>query len=454
MKQVESVSAPKRVVTVVDAIGITIGIVVGAGIFSLPSLVAGNAQSEWTVLLAWTLGGAASFIGALVYAELATTFPHAGGDYHFLRRAFGSRIGFLFAWARMSVIQTGSMALLAFVFGDYASRIAPLGAYSSSIYAAGLLVLLTGLNILGVRQGTGTQNVLTTVEVLGVILVIAAGFTAAVPQSAATSPNAGGSSAFGMMMVFVLLTYGGWNEAAYLSAELRDVQRNMTRALFSSILVITVLYVLINLAYLRALGLAGVAGSNQVAADVMRNAFGEGAAGLISVFVAISALTSANATIFTGARTSYALGCDVAPLSFLGRWSSRTSTPVNALLAQGAIGLGLVLLGTLTRENLETIVNYTSPVFWSFFLLTGISLFVLRRKDPGAVRPFRVPLYPLTPIVFCATCTYLLYSSLNTFKTGALVGVAVVAVGVLLSLWLQPQSSFNKREGESQHAKP
>src|SRR5215510_15346717 len=280
--------SPKPLVRVVDAVGLIVGIVIGAGIFRTPSIVAGNAASLSSVYAAWILGGAMSLIGATVYAELATTYPHAGGDYYYLTRAFGSRIAFLFGWARMSVIQTGSITVFAFVVGDYLSQIVSLGEYSPAIYATVVVVVLTGLNILGVRQGTGTQNVLTAVQVAGMVLVILAGLMTAAPEPAVdTARPAGSTSSFGLMMVFVLFTYGGWNEAAYVSGELRDVQRNMARVLVSSILLITVLYVLINWAFLNALGLSGVAKSEQVAAAMMQRASGNFGAKTISVLVAL-----------------------------------------------------------------------------------------------------------------------------------------------------------------------
>ncbi|MBA3439277.1 MAG: amino acid permease, partial [Pyrinomonadaceae bacterium] len=320
-------SVPRPTLSVIDAVAIIVGIVVGAGIFRTPSLVAANAGSVSVALLAWVAGGFVSLLGALCYAELATTYPHAGGDYHYLTRAFGHRLSFLFAWARMSVIQTGSIALLSFVFGDYATQVYPLGEYSSSIYAILVVAALTGLNILGVHQGTRTQNVLTIVEVSGVLLIIVAGLVFAAPLSAEATAGSAGASApqasLGLVMVFVLLTYGGWNEAAYVSAELHDARRNMVRALLWSIFIITTLYVLINWAYLNALGLEGTARSQTVASDVMRRVFGEQGAQAISILIAVSALTSANATIFTGARTSYALGRDFPLFAFLGRWSER-----------------------------------------------------------------------------------------------------------------------------------
>ena len=423
-----------------DAMGLTIGIVVGAGIFATPSLVAGNSSSATTVMLAWALGGVISIAGALVYAELSATYPHAGGDYHFLMRAFGPRLAFLFGWARITVIQTGSIAFLAFVFGDYASGVVPLGPQSSVIYALLAVAVLTGLNILGVRHGTRTQNVLTAMEVLGVILVIAAGLSVTPAAAAAAPASAPASTSFGLVMVFVLLTYGGWNEAAYISAELREVQRNIVRVLVGSLLVVTFLYLAINGVYLRALGLDGAAQSSQIAADLMRKAMGEPGAVVISILVAIASLTSANASIMTGARSAYALGRDVPAFAFLGRWDGARKTPTVALYVQGFLTVALVLFGAYTRGSsinesaLRTMIDYTAPVFWLFFLLTGVALFVLRRREPRVARPFRVPLFPITPIAFCVAAAYLLYSSLDYVRRGAIAGLIVLASGVLVML--------------------
>jgi amino acid transporter len=297
---------------------------------------------------------------------------------------------------------------------------------------------------MGVRQGTRTQNVLTTLEVLGVVLVIIAGFAGGAAEPAAnTTTNT--SSNLGFMMLFVLFTYGGWNEAAYVSGELRDVRRNMARVLIISMLLVTSLYLLINWAYLHGLGLGGVAKSEQVAADLMQRVFGETGARVISLLVAISALTTANATVFTGGRSSYAFGRDFREFGFLGRWSAGTGTPVNGLLLQGAISVALIILGAVTQRGLSTIVDYTQPVFWFFFLLTGHALFVLRGKDENVRRLFSVPFYPVLPLVFCMMCAYLLYSSLAFTGSGALVGVAVLAVGGLLLLFVHPSTSDTKQ---------
>ncbi|MBW4440512.1 MAG: amino acid permease [Plectolyngbya sp. WJT66-NPBG17] len=430
----EQSASPKTALTLMDAVALIVGIVIGAGIFETPALVASTTGTNSTVLLAWIIGGGVSLVGALCYAELATTYPHVGGNYHYLQRAYGDSIAFLFAWARMTVVQTGSIALLAYVFGDYASEILPLGAFSGSIYAAGAIVIFTLINVLGLRQGKGVQNWLTAAKVLGLILVIVAGLaTSGVAPQAATESKI--STDWGMAMIFVLLSYGGWNEAAYISAEIRNPDRNIARSLFWGIGIIAAIYIAINFAYLHGLGVSGMANSTAVAADLMRGAYGQSGVVFISFLVAISALGALNATVFTGARTNFALGQDSNAFRFLGRWQSKQNTPIPALLLQGAIALLLVGLGIITRKGFETMVEYTAPVFWLFFLLVGFSLIVLRQKEPNRSSAFRVPFYPITPILFCGICAYLLYSSLVYVEVGALAGVIVVALGIPVLYW-------------------
>ncbi|MDP2639327.1 MAG: amino acid permease [Betaproteobacteria bacterium] len=430
----QAAAQPKPVLELRDTIALIVGIVVGAGIFKAPSLVAANAGDAWVMLGAWLLGGAVSLIGALCYAELATACPHAGGEYHFLTRAYGRKLSFLFAWARLAVITTGSIALLAFVFGDYCSRLYSLGGQSSAIYAALIVVALTAVNIAGVKSGAATQNWLTALQLSGLLALAVAGLALAPAADTAAAPAGAdpGQPAFGLAMVFVLLTYGGWNEAAYISAEVKPGRRNMLRALMWSMFIVTALYLLVNLAYLRGLGLAGMARSQVVAADLLQQVWGSAGAQAISVLIAISALTSINATIIFGARSNYALGCDWPLLGFLGRWNARTGSPTQALLAQGAVALVLIAFGARMRQGFETMVDYIAPVFWLFFLLTGLALFVLRWREPELARPFRAPLYPLLPLAFCASSAWLLYSSLAYTRLGALVGVGVLAAGVPL----------------------
>jgi amino acid transporter len=367
----------------------------------------------------------------MCYAELAATYPHAGGDYHFLSRALGRPVAFLFAWARLTVIPTGSVALLGFVFGDYAADL--LGApEASGPLAAAMVVAVTLVNAAGLRIARGVQNVLTIALVLGLVAVIATGLS--LPAAAPPATPTPARPAFGLAMVFVLLAYGGWNEAAYVSTELRGGRRTIATALVGSLLLVMLLYVLANLAYLRGLGVDGVRGSSAVAADLLARGLGPAGATAIAAIVMAAVLTSANATLLMGSRMVWAFGRDFPLFGPLGRWSARASSPVNAILLQGAIAFALVGLGIASRRGFEAMVAYTAPVFWLFFLLTGVSLFVLRRRDPGAARPFRVPFYPATPALFCATCTFLFWSSLVYAGPGAIAGVAVLAAG-LAPMW-------------------
>lgn len=447
-------AAPREVLGLGPAIALIVGVVIGAGIFKAPAMVAGMTGDATWMFGAWILGGIMSVIGALCYAELATAYSSAGGDYHFLRRAYGSSVSFLFAWARFSVISTGSIALLGFVFGDYMSQVLPLAAlepaWVSALYGAAAIVVLSLVNIRGIKAGTSTQSWLTMIEVGGLLLIVVAaiflvgnGAEAAAPaQQSPGSSGAGGS--FGLAMVFVLLTFGGWNEAAYISAELKDAKRNMVRVLVTSILIITLLYLMVTWAYWKGLGIEGMARSEALAADLLRLAFGSAGEKIISVMIAIAAVTSINATLIVGARTSYAAGRDWPVLSLLGRWDAARGTPVNALWVQCAAALLLVAIGAATGSGFKSMVEFTAPVFWLFFLLSGISLFVLRVREPDTERPFKVPLFPLLPLVFCAMCAYMLWSSLSYVYSQSLggfnaawIGVAVLAVGIVLLMLIR-----------------
>jgi amino acid transporter len=420
----------KKTLSVFDAVALIVGIVVGVGIFKTPSLVAANSGSVLFFLLTWVIGGAISFVGALCYAELATTYPHPGGEYHYLTRAFGRKVGFLFAWARMTVIQTGSIAMLSFVLGDYLSRIIPLGAYSSAIYGATGILVLTVINVIGIREGKTVQNLLTSVKVLGLLCVVIGGlfFSSFSSDTAVHSHPA--NHALGLAMIFVLLTFGGWNEAAYISSELKDVKKGMVRSLLWSLTLITAIYVSVNWVYIHVLGMDSVGRSDAVAYDVIARIAGPYGASMTTVLIVISALGAMNATIITGARTNYALGAEFTLFRFLGAWNEGAGTPANSLIVQTIISLLLVFLGTITMKGFVTMVEYTAPVFWLFFFLTTLSIIVLRWKEPQTKRPFAVPGYPVTPLLFCAVCIYMLISSIQYTGIGALAGVAVFGVGI------------------------
>lgn len=440
MSTEQTAAMPRQTLSVTDACAMIVGLIVGAGIFGTPSIVAGAVGDETTLYAVWIAGGIFSIIGALCYAELATAFPSAGGEYHFLQRAFGRSLAFLYGWARMTVIVAGSIAVFAYLFGDYLSRVINLGAHSSAIWAALVVVVLTWVNYRGIREGKATQNVFTVLEVGGLVLIIVAGLFFAAPPAAAVPAAAGAGqpwymgAGIGSAMIFVLFTYGGWNDAAYISAEVRDRERNMARALLIAISVVALLYVLVNFAYLKGLGYHAMARSDAVAADLLKAVWGPTGEKVIAIMIAIAALTSVNGSMIVGARSNYALGRDWPMLGFLGQWHEASGSPRNAMLVQGAIALALVGLGAIQNAGFKGLVEYSLPVFWGFFLLTGIALFVLRAKEPDAPRPFRVPFYPVVPAIFVLMCGYLLYSSLTYHRAHALVGLGVLAVGAVVLL--------------------
>ncbi len=428
--------SPKQTrLTVLDGIAVLVGVVVGIGIFGFPPLVAMNVDSETMYVAVWLLGGVIMLIGALCYAELGSMYPSAGGEYVYLTRAYGPRVGMLFAWARGTVIQTGAIAAVAFIYGEYANNIVPLGDHGVNIHAVLSVVILTALNVIGTRESKSAQVVFTILAIMGVLALSIAGFVgpagAGAPASAETASAPMGLGALGMAMVFVLLTYGGWNETAYISGEMRDVRRDLKRVLIYGTLIVTALYLIANLAFLHIFGLAGLRNTPAVGARLMEIVAGPQSAFFLSLLVCFTALSTINGTILTGARIYYALGSDVPALSKLGAWASRGSTPVNALLLQCVITLALIAYGAYTDgSGISTMVAYTAPVFWLFMLLVALSVIVFRRRHPNADRPFRVPLYPVTPLLFAATCLGLVYSSLSYAGSGAVVGVLVLLVGL------------------------
>jgi amino acid transporter len=330
--------------------------------------------------------------------------------------------------------------------GEYAVRTLGLPEAGATPGAAAAVLGITAFNLAGLRLAKGLQAAMAVLIVLGLLVIIACGLVLSPPAAApAAAPVTPGSSAFGLAMVFVLLTYGGWNEAVYVSAEMRSGAPALRRALLGGIAVVTGLYLVTNLALFRGLGFDGVSGSATVAADVVEPVLGASGARLLSVLVVVAAVATMNATLITGARSGYALGCDFARLSFLGRWQQARSTPPAAIVAQGAMALALVGLGAATRRGFDTMVELTAPVFWAFFLLVGVALFVLRHKEPSRPRPFAVPGYPLVPVLFCGCAAYMLFASLAHAEIGAWLGVAVLVLG-LPALWIVQEPGPLPRE--------
>jgi amino acid transporter len=424
-----------------SAVALIVGIVIGAGIFKTPSLVAALSGDAGWALVLWVTGAMISIVGALCYAELCTAYPNAGGDYHFLHRAFGRNISFIYGWSRAMIINTGSIALLAFVFGDYISTLVSLGSYSSVIWALLVVVFLTAVNLAGIHASSRMQTWLTVTEIVGLLAVVLAGFWVDAPASGAVQwfAQAPAPTQWGLCLVFVLLTFGGWNEAAYISAELKGGPRTMVWVILASMLTLTVIYLLVNTALLLGLGLSGLSQSKTAASDLLGFAFGPWAQKALGLFVAIAALTSINATMFVGARTNFAVGNDWNALRKLGQWQLDIGSPKQALLLQALISIGLIALGTQEVDGFSAMVEFTAPVFWGFLFLVGLALIWLRQTDKHTSRPFKVPLYPVLPLIFCAACAWLTYSSITyAISQNAIhVSMGLIASGVFALLILR-----------------
>jgi amino acid transporter len=526
-----------------DAVSIIIGIVIGSTIYETPPDIFRAVSDWWIALALWGVGGLLALIGALCYAELATTYPRVGGDYNYQTRAYGPLVGYFFAWAQLVVIQTGSVGLMAFVFARYATRlwdftktfpiITEWNIPPEVVYAAAAVTVLSLLNLLGVVLGKITQNLLSLAKVLGLVGIIVAGFMYApeTPEldlvqgqlalasetklvvdtpagekltfqtSDKTTVAIDGQTEYtnqqkqvqkytvadltkpeiqskqvrvffspkkpnlaievraqappdwlslALPMVLIMFAYGGWNDSAFVAAEVRNRRRNLPLALILGTLGVSVIYLLVNYAYLRALGFAGASESTAIAADVLKLVPWEYGEQAMTILVMVSALGALNGLLFTSARVYAILGADYSLFTPLGVWNRRLHSPVWSLLLQMVISLGLILLvGTYLGQdwlnqlfavlNLERVdwqqsyflllFRCTSSVFWFFFLLTGLAFFVLRINDPNVERPFAAPLYPLLPLIFCVTCGFMLYESIAFAKALSLVGAALVLAG-------------------------
>jgi amino acid transporter len=464
--------------SLVDAVSLVVGIVVGTAIFRSTAEVFANSGSAAISLWAWFLGGALSLVGALCYAELATTYPRTGGDYVYLTRAFGSWAGFLFGWAQLTAVLTSSIGTMAYTLADYGVRLGWVEHGAEAWLAGGAVILLSSANAWGASSGTRTQNLLTAAKVMGLSCVLAAGVLCAARGVEFKAVELLGSAekgehveaaapigSFGLAMVFVLFAYGGWNDAAFVAAEVEDRRRNVPRALLGGVAAITLVYLAMNSAYLAALGFDAASRTATPAADVLEAAIGPGGARFVSVLVIISALGAINGMILTGSRLYAALGADHRSLAWLGK-PSTSGIPRAALAAQAVVVLGMILAvgtdrGQATVDWLitaagaptipweqyfggfETLLAATAPLFWGLFFATGTAMIVLRLREPERERPFSVPWFPLPPVVFCGTCGFMLYHSLRYAGWLTLLALAPAGLGVLV-YWI---SSWRAQEG-------
>ncbi len=429
-------AGPRRELSLLDSTSIIVGIIIGAGVYLQAPAIAQGAGSPLWFMLIWVIGGVVSLCGAICYAELATMYPREGGDYVYLTRAFGRWAGFLFGWLQLAVVRPADIGVMAFAFATYARKlydILPTSAESASAtvlaYAIAAVIILTVINILGVREGKWTQNVLTGAKVAGILAIVCVAFLAQPRVEAPTAPIEG--PPFVVALIMVLFCFGGWNEMAYVAAEVKNPGRNIFRALILGTLAVTALYLLLNGAFLYALGYTGVAQSKAVAADTVALLFPTWGAQMISALICISALGAVNGLVFTGARISYAVGAEHRIFAFLGRWDPYTGTPVRALALQGLLACLLIMVFGSFLE----LMLYAAAAVYLFYLGTGLSLVVLRLKEPDTARPYRATLYPIPVIVFCAVCAFLIYRAFLYRPGQSAVAIGLALSGIIL-FWL------------------
>jgi basic amino acid/polyamine antiporter, APA family len=469
-----------------DAVSIIVGIVIGTSIFQFPPSIFGSTPNVWMALAVWLFGGILAFVGGLCYAELATTYPRAGGDYYYLTAAFSRLTGFLFGWAQLIVILPASIGVMAFVFANFATEIHAIPdflemGFSSQFYYATISVLvITLLNIIGVTLGKLAQNILTAAKVIGLLAILVCGFIAGdLSQTDWNLPADMSGVGWGSLaLILVMYAYGGWNDAAFVAAEVRNRRRNIPFALMFGIGAITLIYLLVNFAYVLGLGFSAVQWAERsLPGQLLENVLGEHGGNAMRAIVMTSALGAMNGLIFTGSRVYAALGNDHRLFGFLGHWRPGRGAPILALIVQALITLGLVLLfGTQQGHDsinrfldglnstlsglvqavtsdyevrieyvrawspvaaFDQLISHSAPAFWLFFLLTGFSLFKLRELNPTLERPFSVPWFPIIPIIFCNMCVYMLYRSIIYIEWRTLFVVALLLVGLPLYLFSQ-----------------
>jgi basic amino acid/polyamine antiporter, APA family len=399
--------------SLVDCTSITVGIIIGSGIYESMGLVASQASNVGELAGLWIAGGVFALLGSLCYAELATRFPEEGGDYVYLTNAYGRPIGFLFAWTQLWIIRPGSIGALACVFADFATQLYSLGPQSFLIYACGSIVVLSLANMLGVRQSTWLQNLLTAAKVLGLATLIVAGLFGPAAEASTAVPM---ERSLSFAMIFVLFAYSGWNEMGCVAAEVRDPRRNILRSLLAGAAIVTLIYLGLNAACWKLLGLAGMAASKDAANETATLALGSWGAIGLSVLICISALGSTNGMIFTGARIYYAMGRRHRLFAPLAVWNERFGTPLISLALQAVVTLTLVVgfggmaEGTDPKTAFKRLVIFMTPPFYLFLTLSALAVMVFRRRNSSAdAATYRMPLFPLAPLAVAAASLFLTY---------------------------------------------
>jgi basic amino acid/polyamine antiporter, APA family len=421
---------------VFSATMMVVGGIIGSGIFLNPAIVAARVGTVGLTLTAWIIGGGVALIGALVFAELGAWRPVAGGGYVYLRDGYGRLPAFLYAWTLLLVIATGAIAAVAVTFSSYTGALLGLPLGSRVPLAIAAIVVLSAVNYLGVRPGALTQNIFTILKLLALALLIVAGLTGHLPALAdqAQAPKGNVALALGAGLVPVLFAFGGWQQTNFIAEELIEPRRNLPRALIAGVVVVVLVYLLANVAYLRTLGLSGLAQSSAPAADAMKLRLGRSGGSLISCGIALSTFGFLNLVILVSPRVYRTMAADGLFFPSLARLHPRYRTPGAAILFQGCWAILLTMTG-----RYGDLLDYVVFGDWIFFGSTAATLFVFRaRARPGVgagdVR-FRMPGYPLAPLIFILAAIYVVAGSVASNPANAARGATLIALGIPVFLF-------------------
>jgi len=420
---------------VFDATMLVMGGIIGSGIFVTPAEVARHVDTPLLIVGVWILGGLVALAASFVYAELAARRPEVGGQYAYLRDAYGPMPAFLYGWALLLVIQSGGMAAVAITFARYLGNLIQLP-ISDSMVAVAVLALLTFINCLGVRSGSNVQSALMVLKILAIAALVLVGFLfapAAMPQpEGAYSGSMSTLAAIGAALTPVMFSYGGWQTSSFVAGEMRNPQRDLARGLLLGVAGVVILYTSVAFVCVHALGPAGLAASKTPATDVMRLALGDRGATFIAIGIAISALGFLSQGMLTAPRVYYAMAEDGLFFKSVAQVNSTTRVPVVAILLQGVAAAAIALSGTFSQ-----ILSYVVSVDFIFFGLTGAALFVFRRRDPDQPIAFKVPLHPLTTFLFVAACVLTVVATVWNSLANSLIGYAILLAGIPACLYWQ-----------------
>jgi len=420
---------------VFDATMLVMGGIIGSGIFVTPAEVARHVDTPLLIVGVWILGGLVALAASFVYAELAARRPEVGGQYAYLRDAYGPMPAFLYGWALLLVIQSGGMAAVAITFARYLGNLIQLP-ISDSLVAVAVLALLTFINCLGVRSGSNVQSALMVLKILAIAALVLVGFLFA--PAAMTQPEGAYSgsmstlAAIGAALTPVMFSYGGWQTSSFVAGEMRNPQRDLARGLLLGVAGVVILYTSVAFVCVHALGPAGLAASKTPATDVMRLALGDRGATFIAIGIAISALGFLSQGMLTAPRVYFAMAEDGLFFKSVAQVNSTTRVPVVAILLQGVAAAAIALSGTFSQ-----ILSYVVSVDFIFFGLTGAALFVFRRRDPDQPVAFKVPLHPLTTFLFVAACVLTVVATVWNSLANSLIGYAILLAGIPACLYWQ-----------------